>query len=196
MVSLILVVLSILLLAAVLAITINYLPTWTSTAADTSAMLQNSFKDLRGAYATVWANDNANAYKTGTYTDPPATGTGDGGLSADFSSAMFAPGAPPGYTWAYGYSSASGLDYFCMYPTGAGASLAVYNGMLDAIRKFGANAGELVLTAGGAAACGSTVDSGAPASFPADYALTLSVKCAAAPSPDYSTTGQVLCSLQ
>lgn len=196
MVSLITTVLAIALLAAMLAITINYLPGWETTAANTSALMLNSFNDLRGAFASAWAADNVNGYKTGTYADPPASGSGDGGLAADFGAYMYTPGVPAGYAWAYGHSSVNGLSYFCMYPTGAGANFGVFEGMVSAIRKFGGSAGEITLASGGAAACGSTTSSPAPSAYPADYALTFFVRCTPDPAPNYSTSGVVSCALQ
>lgn len=196
MISLITTILAIALLAAMLLITVNYLPGWQTTSKQTSALTLNAITDLRGAFASAWTADNANSYKTGVYTDPPVTGSGDGGLSADFSSYMYPPTAPPGYTWSYGHSGVNNLSYFCMYPTGAGANFGVFNGILAALRSFGAGSGQITLASGGAAACGSTVSSAMPTAYPANYALTMFVRCAPDPSPTYSSTGVVTCSLQ
>jgi hypothetical protein len=196
MISLITTILAISLLAAMLLITVNYLPGWQSTSKQTSALVLNSFNDLRGAFASAWTADNVNSYKTGTYLDPPASGTGDGGLEANFGPYMYTPGAPAGYTWAYGHSSVNGLSYFCMYPTGSGANFGVFEGIKSAIRSFGGSSGQITLASGGSAACGSTSNSAPPASYPANYALTLFVHCSADPSPNYSSTGAVSCLLQ
>lgn len=212
MFSLIMVVISIALLAAMLLVTVNYLPAWKGTSDSTSATVLTALKTVRAEFAARWTADNGNgSVQSGNYQDAPVINNGvDGGLAANFSGYGFLPGAPAGYAWGYGHLSAAalsangypygipanGLSYFCMYPTGAGVNQGVLNGIRAAIRNFGGNANQIFLTQGTASACGSWVHSGNPPSFPYPYVLTMFVRCSFTPSPSYSTTGQGTCAPQ
>jgi len=194
MTSLIMVILSIVLMAAMLMISVNYLPAWRTVSASSETVTLNALHTLKGAFAAAWVADNPTSYQTNTYTDPPVINNADGGLAANFSAYAFLPGAPAGYAWLYGHT-AGGFSWFCMYPIrgSGGASQGVYNGMRAALRDFGANANEVFMTAGKSRVCGSTTNSGAPSRFPANYVITLFVHCTPKPSPTYSQNGAVLC---
>lgn len=108
MLNLILVALSISLTAATLFASLNYLPSWNSSANDTYLVVKAGFTTLETAYfAKVKADGGAS---------PAPTAEADGGLAALFSSYYgFLPKAPRGYSWKYGNNGSN--DYFCLYST-------------------------------------------------------------------------------
>lgn len=166
MLNLILVVLSIVLTAATLYASMNYLPGWTSAANDTNRLTNHGFVSLDKAFqsATTRALGSAPA---------PTTGI-DGGLAVHFGADYgFLPKAPVGYAWKYGYN---GSDYyFCMYPLAgrAGASEGMWRGLNRSRNSLPDQ--QYFILPGGVSACDSTPPSSpqsaaakaVPSSFPA-----------------------------
>jgi len=142
--NLILVLLSIALTGATLFASLNYMPGWTSAAADNYNLTRYGFVALEKSFS---------AATTRAEGQPPAPlAEIDGGLFSNFSADYgYLPKAPQGYAWKYGYN---GSDYyFCLYPKAgvAGASEALWRGLKRA-RSILSNQQYFVIP-GGEASC-------------------------------------------
>jgi hypothetical protein len=165
--QLILVLLSIGLTSALLLATVNYMPSWQPAALDAQRQVVAGFDTLERAYRL----------KTRANGGVPAAPTGaeDGGLAAHFVNYYgFLPRPPGGYAWRYGYNATYNLNWFCLYPVGAGATRAVFEGMRRAATSFSAE--QFYLHAGDVNACGTPAAQPEPASFPALVSVTFFVR--------------------
>lgn len=118
MVNLILTLISIALVAALVTVTVNYLPWHTRPAADIASSVRDSLMKIDSAYqALVSANDGA---------APSPSGNPEESFQQHFVQDLlrFTPAAPAGYTWSYHQfvdavtpgSVYDGLHYVCLYP--------------------------------------------------------------------------------
>lgn len=169
MVQLIITLFAIGLTAALAVASINYLPWWRSTAADTAATLKSTLVLLEQGYdVAVRARDGL---------APPITPAVDGGLAEGFLPILrFTPPAPPGYAWVYGkYAgtdpSYAELNYFCLTPAepGAGLSEGIYRGIARTMPQFSAD--QLFVSD----ECGATSSTGTPMEYPYAGHLTFYV---------------------
>lgn len=162
MIHLILTVVAIALTSMLALATINYLPWWQKSAADTDTMVRTSLLRIEQSYdvATRAANGTA-----------PVMSGADGGFAATFVPILqFTPALPAGYEWSYGKQAAdgtryAGLNYFCLRQTAAntsGASEGVYRGFERVRATFSAD--QVFLTDDCATA---TANLTRPAAFPA-----------------------------
>src|SRR5690606_6424911 len=102
--SLIITIIAIALTAALIAVTIDYLPVCNNAAAQVERQVKDAFPLLENAYdvATRAADGVA----------PPAQAGGDGGFVENFIPLIkFAPATPAGYTWVYGQHPDDGSHY-------------------------------------------------------------------------------------
>lgn len=165
MVNLILVILSISLTAATLFASMNYLPGWTSSAADAHQLTRHGFVTLEKAFQASLSRTEGAA--------PAPTVDSDGGLATNFSADYgYLPNTPKGYSWKYGFN---GTDYYlCLYPQAAGgASEALWRGMKRARSVLSDQ--QYFLLPGGVASC----DTPSPASMnlvadPEDFPTSVS----------------------
>lgn len=175
MLNLILVVLSISLTAATLFASMNYLPSWNSSASDTNATVRAGFIALEKAYLAKVAADGGLV--------PPPVAVQDGGLATNFSGHYgYLPKAPPGYAWKYGNNGTS--DYFCLYSAN-GSAIAhkgVWEGMNRARKMLSDE--QYFIVPGGVAACDAATPAtpqseavkAPPANYPALIAAVYLVK--------------------
>lgn len=165
--QLVLVILAIGLTSALLMATINYMPSWQPVALETQRQVVSGFDKLERAY-------HLKTRVNGGTPDAPTTDP-DGGLAQHFVHYYgFLPRPPAGYDWRYGYDAGLNLNWFCLYPTGAGASRGVFEGMKRAATSFSVE--QFYLHAGGVSSCGSTAAQPAPSSFPALVTITFFVR--------------------
>jgi hypothetical protein len=178
---LMLTVLSIALMATVALATVSYAPTWAPAAQQSFHQVQTGFEALERAFSLRLSENEGVAPAV----DPSRD---DGGLAPAFIAYLnFAPRPPLGYGWRYGFTSETqliadgyagnstgGLHWFCLYPTGGGASEGVYRGVRRAQQRFGVN--QFYVHVSGVPSCGRAVDSGAPSTFPATLSVTLFVR--------------------
>lgn len=171
MTSLILTIISIVLLAAISVVSINYLPSWSRDKADTTAVVRESVERLeRGFHLYAQAHGDVPAAVQ------PVT---DGGLASNFTPSYlpFVSVAIKGYRWVYGATDASApapyqnTAYFCMTPTTYGA-LAVEGKVRGALSALQYLSEEQAFVA---PACGAT-SSAEYSSFPAAMSFTYFVK--------------------
>lgn len=168
MFQLILVVIAIALTAAMVIASINYIPWWYKSAADTEQTMRSSLSRLEQTYDVVVRAANGQA--------PSTTSEADGGLMSQFGHALkFTPAAPAGYTWVYGLypddgSRYANLNFFCLTPTGGGASEGVYRGLERARAVYSRE--QVVLST----QCGHTTDWAKPSSYPAKVHMTVFVQ--------------------
>jgi hypothetical protein len=171
MTSLILTVISIVLLAAISVVTINYLPSWSRDKADTTAIVRESTERLeRGFRLHAQAHGDVPA---------SAQATLDGGLASNFTPSYlpFVPTAAKGFRWVYGVTDSSGplayrnTAYFCMTPTTYGALTGEgkIRGALGALQYMSDEQAFV------GPACGATATA-AYTSFPAAMSFTYFVK--------------------
>jgi hypothetical protein len=154
--SLVLTIVSIGLLAAMLAATVNYLPYWSKDAAITESLVSSGFVELERAF-------ELQASLNGDIPAPVVTSADDGGLANNFISLLgFVPQPPVGYRWVYGQHVSdatrySDMYYFCLMPTQSGVTP---KGRELGISRFKAQAGidQYVLSDH----CGASVDLGTP----------------------------------
>lgn len=118
MVNLILTLISIALVAALVTVTVNYLPWYTKPAADIATSVRDSLVKVDGAYqALVSTNDGVAPDPSGDPVESFQSLFVDGLL-------RFVPAAPGGYVWSYVLyadvaspgSAYDGLHYVCLYP--------------------------------------------------------------------------------
>lgn len=183
MVQLIITVIALSLTAATLLVTVNYLPSWVPVAKDTEALVESGARTLEDAFL-LRSEDAGGVPPGGADVDGLQL---DGGLSNNFQGYYsFLPPAPMGYAWTYGWTSEAqliadgypgnttdGLYWFCLYPTGAGASEGQYRGFLRAQRMFSTE--QMFLNAGGASTCGRPFNVAA-GGYPAPVVITLFVR--------------------
>lgn len=168
MVQLIITLIAIALTVLLAVASINYLPWWHKTAADTEETVRTSMKLLEQTFDVVVRASNGVV--------PVQTGEADGGLMTHFGAHLvFAPAAPAGYQWTYGRhgvdgSRYSGLGYFCLVPTNSnGADQGVYRGIERARSVFSR---DQVIVAN---QCAANESAPTPTQFPAPVAVTMYV---------------------
>lgn len=164
--QLILSVLAIVLTAATLVSTLNYLPWWQRGAADVNQVLRTSLPRIDAAYKEA-ARRNAGI--------PPAvTGEADGGFVSGFQDVLgILPAAPRDFSWSYHQhpndgSAWANLHYVCLTSStdsqrdswaGARAARPVFSSQQYIV----------------SASCGDTVSNPEPADYPAPLAITFFV---------------------
>lgn len=164
--QLILTVFAIVLTAATLVSTLNYLPWWQRGAADVNEVLRASLPRLDAAYKEA-ARQNAGV--------PPAvTADSDGGFVANFQDLLgVLPAAPQTFTWSYHQHPNDGsvwanLHYVCL----------TSNEQSERDAWAGARAARPVFSSQQyivSSTCGSTVSDPEPAAYPAQLAITFFV---------------------
>jgi hypothetical protein len=165
MFSLIVIAITIVTLAALSVVAINYTPRWAPTAQLTHELAADGFVRLEKAFELASAAQASEQ-------PPVPDGSSDGGLQANFRAHYgFLPKAPQGVSWSYGVSAVSGpfqnMHYFCL--SGSEVGEGVYVGLERLARTLGP--GQAVL----GASCGANA-SAAPSAYPAAIALTYYVQ--------------------
>lgn len=166
MLQIVMVIMAIALSAGVLAVSINYMPFWRIASEDAYQLGRNGFTALEQAYK-AYARDNAGAV-------PPATLEVDGGIIAFKPYYSFLPKAPSGFAWKYGYSATQNLNYFCLYPTGAGGTEGVFRGLKRLHGVFSDE--QYFIAAGGSAECGTIGIDPAFTTWPRAFVATYFVR--------------------
>ena len=132
MFQLIITLVAIALTAAMGAVTVNYLPSWSGASVSVERQVRTSLPLLENAYDV--------ATRTADGTAPSVLAQPDGGFSANFLPLIkFAPPAPGGYSWRYGQHPDDGshyanLHYFCLAPEGRlseGVTRGLYRGIAE-----------------------------------------------------------------
>jgi hypothetical protein len=168
MFSLILIIVSIALVSALVLATVQFVPWWVRSAADTERVLLASMPRLENAYdVAVRAADGVSPV--------PDAEAPDGGLATHFLPHLrFTPAAPGGFSWVYGRhpvdaSRYSGMSYFCLRPS---TGVAMQEGVLRGAQRVRVlySPDQVFL----APACGATANASAPQA-PATLALTMFV---------------------
>lgn len=168
MFQLIITIAAIALTSALLVASINYIPWWYKSAADTEEVTRKSLLLVEQAYDVVTRAANG---------VPPAVGAGaDGGFAANFQPVLkLMPAAPAGFSWRYGQATVgegswANLHYFCLEFTGdeEGAGEGAWRGMQRVSALYSPQ--QLVL----GNSCGDTA-AYIPSSYPAPLAVTLFV---------------------
>lgn len=160
MISLTLVFITILVLAALSVAALNYTPWWAPRAQLAHEVAADGLMRLDRAYTLA-------ASQSSSETGPAPTSDPDGGLRATLQPYYgFLPAAPRGMQWAYGLQSQAGpfqgMHYFCLYgaAVGEGEVLGVQR-LSDTLGTMQAQLGSSCGTAGPA-----------PNAYPAALALT------------------------
>lgn len=169
MFQLIITIAAIALTSALLAVSINYIPGWYKSAADTEAVARKSLLLVEQAYDVATRAANG--------APPSTTGAADGGFTSNFQPVLkLLPAAPPGFEWRYGQATGasapwSGLHYFCLEFTknAEGAGEGAWRGMQRVAALYSNQ--QLVLSS----VCGGTEASATPTAYPAPLAVTLFV---------------------
>jgi hypothetical protein len=189
--QLILTVIALTLIAGLAVVTANYLPTWATHAKDAHVLVETGAKTLINAFdLRARANDGVAPLPDGDLYG--------NGLTAYFNNYYpFLPRAPQGYAWSYGFSNTAalltdgypggvsdngtpenfdddGLFWFCLHPTGAGATEGIHRGIRRAQQVFPET--QMYVHIGGAAACGHPINSADPSSFPSNTVVTVFVR--------------------
>lgn len=164
--QLILTVMAIALTAATVVSSLNYIPWWYKTAADTDIVLRSSLPTLEKAYKAAARNNGGLA--------PAVTGDADGGFVANFQPILqLLPAAPRGYAWSYNQHPADSsqwdsLHYFCLSKAEP-ASIGDWRGFSRTQPLY--STAQFVM----GSSCGQTTPSAEPASLPSSLALTFFV---------------------
>lgn len=171
MVNFILAIFSIMLTAATVISTMNYLPGGAKVTAEAYNVSKTGIVTLEKAFKKYMSVNGA------VY--PPQTLAADGGLSQYFASYYgYLPKATTGYAWKYGYNGAN--YYICMSPaTGnSGATYPLWRGWTRT-RNVLSDQQYFILSSCGAtppATPQSAAAKAAPASFPAPLALVYTLR--------------------
>lgn len=168
MFQLIIVVLAIALTAALVMVTVKYLPWWTLNANRVEDATRTSLLRLDQAYDV--------AARAANGVPPSVTADPDGGFVLNFRPVMrLLPAAPQNTVWVYGQHPVdatpySGMHYFCLKTTtGGGGDEALWRGVNRARGTFSSDQAYLN------SACGAISSVSLPTTFPAPLALTFFV---------------------
>jgi hypothetical protein len=181
MYQLMMTVIAIVLTAAIATATIVYTPGWKTASDDAYMLARTGVQTLENAFTLATQANGGTELAVDL-------GQTDGGLAANFANYYrFLPKAPAGYSWKYGYSSATtltndsyagnganGLYWFCLYPSGTTMSQGVYKGFARSQKIFSGT--QFYLHDGGSSFCGRAVNSAEPTVYPNDYSVTFFVR--------------------
>lgn len=161
MLQLILTIVAIALTAAFLAASVNYIPWWYKSAADTEEVIRKSLPLLEQAYDVATRADNGTV---------PAVrdDLADGGFQSIFQPILkLTPAAPGNFRWKYGLNEANGLNWVCLENVeSGGASEGAWRGVSRARSVYSEQ--QFVVSD----SCGAVTNVALPTSYPTSLAVT------------------------